>query len=120
MRPAPSHSEIRSPCLEELPRFADLGVEPLNGKENETMEQSQLLAHCGSSKLTRKELKVIPTPTGSETYQPLPHFQIVRALVETLSFRQISVVREEYAVMGDGMVMLGLLDLEITSDECRL
>src|SRR5260370_27762508 len=101
MRPAPSHSEIRSPCLEELPRFADLGVEPLNGKENETMEQSQLLAHCGSSKITREELKVIPTPTGSATYQPLPNFEIVGAMVATLSFLPIYVVRNAYPLTHD-------------------
>lgn len=83
------------------------------------MEQSKLLAHCGSSKITREELKVIPTPEGSATYQPLPHFEIVGALVETLSFRQISVVREEYAVSGDGMKMFGVLDLETTFDGCR-
>ncbi len=83
------------------------------------MEQSQLLAHCGSSKITREELKVIPTPAGSATHQPLPHFEIVGALVETLSFRQISVVREEYAVSGDGMKMFGVLDLETTFDGCR-
>src|SRR5437660_684572 len=83
------------------------------------MEQSQLLAHCGSSKITREELKVIPTPAGSATHQPLPHFEIVGALVETLSFRQISVVREEYAVTGDGMKMFGVLDLETTFDRCR-
>jgi hypothetical protein len=83
------------------------------------MEQSQLLAHCGSSKITREELKVIPTPEGSATHQPLPHFEIVGALVETLSFRQISVVREEYAVTGDGMKMFGVLDLETTFDGCR-
>ncbi len=83
------------------------------------MEQSQLLAHCGSSKITREELKVIPTPAGSATHQPLPHFEIVRALVETLSFRQISVVREEYAVSGDGMKMFRVLDLETTFDGCR-
>src|SRR5260370_23101698 len=83
------------------------------------MEKSQLLAHCGSSKITREELKVIPTPAGSATHQPLPHFEIVGALVETLSFRQISVVREEYAVSGDGMKMFGVLDLEITFDGCR-
>jgi hypothetical protein len=39
--------------------------------------------------------------------------------VETLSFRQISVVREEYAVSGDGMKMFGVLDLETTFDGCR-
>src|SRR5260370_8809821 len=84
------------------------------------MEQSQLLAHCGSSKITREELKVIPTPAGSATHQPLPHFEIVEALVETLSFRQVSVVREEYGVTGDGMKMFGGLALETTVDGCRL
>ena len=83
------------------------------------MEQSQLLAHYGSSKITREELKVIPTPPGSTTHQPLPHSEIVGALVETLGFRQISVVREEYAVSGDGMKMFGVLDLETTFNGCR-
>lgn len=83
------------------------------------MEQSQLLAHCGSSKITREELKLISTPEGSATHQPIPHHEIVGALVETLSFRQISVVREEYAVSSDGMKMFGVLDLETTFDSCR-
>ena len=83
------------------------------------MEQSQLLAHCGSAKITREELKVIPTPTGSLTHQPIPHYEIVGALVETLGFRQISVVREEYAVSSDGMKVFGVLDLETTFDGCR-
>ena len=83
------------------------------------MEQCQLMAHCGSSKISREELKVIPTPAGSPTHQPLPHCEIVGALVETLSFRQISVMREEYAVSGDGMKLFGVLDLETTFDGCR-
>jgi hypothetical protein len=83
------------------------------------MDQSQLLAHAGSQKITREELKVIPTPPGSPTHQPIPHHEIVGALVETLSFRQISVVREEYAVSNDGMKMFGILDLETTFDGCR-
>ncbi len=84
------------------------------------MEQSQLLVHCGSSKFTREELKVIPTPEGSATHQPMSHHGIVEALVEGLSFRHISVVREEYAVSKDGMKMFGVLDLETTFDGCRL
>jgi len=119
IRVAAFHNEIRCPCLEELPRFAGIGVERLNEKETDEMEQSRLLAHCGSAKITREELKVIPTPTASETYQPIPHFEIVNALAESLSFRQISVVREEYAVSGDGMKMFGVLDLETTFDGCR-
>jgi len=83
------------------------------------MEQCQLMAHCGSSKISREELKVIPTPAWSPTHQPIPHHEIVGALVETLSFRQISVMREEYAVSGDGMKLFGVLDLETTFDGCR-
>lgn len=83
------------------------------------MEQAQLLAHCGSSRITREELKLIPTPEASPTHQPIPHNQIVEALLEGLSFRHISAIREEYAVSSDGMKMFGVLDLETTFDGCR-
>src|SRR2546426_12465292 len=83
------------------------------------MEQGQLLAHCGSDKLTRDQLKLIEAPQGTETYQPLAHHRIVEALLETLTFRHISVVRDEYAVSEDGMKMFGVLDLETTFEGCR-
>ena len=83
------------------------------------MDQVQLLAHCGSNKITRDELTLIPTPEGTQTYQPLAHRQIVDALLEALMFRHISVVRDEYAVSEDGMKMFGVLDLETTFEGCR-
>lgn len=83
------------------------------------MEQSQLLAHCGSHKLAREELKAIPTPEGTATHRPLPHDEIVQALAETLSFRHIGVAHDEYAVSKDGMKLFGVLDLETTFDGCR-
>jgi DNA polymerase III delta prime subunit len=39
---------------------------------------------------------------------------------ETLSFRHIGVVQEEYAVSPDGMKMFGVLDLETQMEGCRL
>jgi hypothetical protein len=71
-----------------------------------------LLAHSGTTKLNRDELKAIPTPEGTNTHQPVSHYQIIDALLETLSFRHISVKRDEYAVSPDGMKMFGVLDLE--------
>ncbi len=44
-------------------------------------------------------------------HQPLPPTGLVQALFETLSFRQIGVVHEGYAVPSDGMRMFGVLDL---------
>ena len=49
----------------------------------------------------------------------MPHAEIVEALVETLSFRHIGVVQEEYAVTKDGMKMFGVLDLDTGMPGCR-
>src|SRR5260370_6966809 len=81
-------------------------------KEKNLMDQTQLLAHCGSNKITREELRMVPTPEGTESHHPLAHHLIVEALAETLAFRHISVVRDEYAVSEDAMKMFPVLDLE--------
>lgn len=41
------------------------------------MDQIQLLAHCGSNKITRDELRMMPTPEGTESHHPLSHHVIV-------------------------------------------
>lgn len=74
--------------------------------------QSTLIAHCGASKVNREFLKTLPLPEATRTHQPIPHLQIVEALIETLAFRHIGVVRDEYAVTPDGMRCFGLLQLE--------
>jgi hypothetical protein len=81
--------------------------------------QATLVAHCGTSKVSRDELKLIPAPDGTRTFKPIPHHQVVDALIETLGFRYIGVVRDEYAVSPDGMKMFGVLDLETSFDGCR-
>lgn len=70
-----------------------------------------LIAHCGTRKITREELALIPVPEATRTHQPLAHHRIVEALVESLAFRHIAVVREEYAMSPDGARMFGVLDL---------
>jgi len=69
-----------------------------------------LLSQTG--KITRAELAAIATPPGTPTHRPIPHSEIVAALIETLAFRHIAVARDEYAVSADGMKMFGVLDLE--------
>src|SRR3989442_8423779 len=83
------------------------------------MDQSQLLAHCGSNKLTREQLNLVPTPEGTSTHHPLAHHTIVEALVEALAFRHSSVMRDEYEISQDGMKMFGVLDLETAFEGCR-
>lgn len=78
-----------------------------------------LMAHCGTDKVNREALALFPTPDGTATHRPIPHIGVVEGLLETLSFRHINVVRDEYAVSKDGMKMFGVLDLETGFEGCR-
>jgi hypothetical protein len=71
------------------------------------------------TKIGRAELARIPVPPATPTHKPVPHHEIVKVMIETLGFRHIGVVEEEYAVSHDGMKMFGVLDLETQIEGCR-
>lgn len=81
--------------------------------------EATLLAHTGATKMSYEELALVPTPQGTDTHKPVPHHEVVNALVETLGFRHIGVHKQEYAVSADGMKMFGLMELETTFQGCR-
>src|SRR5256712_9119040 len=76
-----------------------------------------LLSSTG--RITQQELALIPTPAPTASHKPIPHHEIVQALVETLGFRHIGVVHDEYAVSTDGMKVFGVLDLETEMEGWR-
>lgn len=81
------------------------------------MSEGILSSQTGT--LTREQLALVPTPPGTATHRPIPHAEVVNALIETLGFRYIGVHREEYAVDKTGMKFYGVLDLATTFEGCR-
>ncbi|MGA2147317.1 MAG: DUF932 domain-containing protein [Bryobacteraceae bacterium] len=81
------------------------------------MPEVTLLANQG--KLTREELALVPTPLGTATHRPVPHIDVVNALVETLGFRHVGVLKEEYAVDRTGNKMFGVMELDQGMDGAR-
>jgi hypothetical protein len=80
---------------------------------------SRLMRAHGEDLLTREQLALVQTPPPTATHRPIPHHEIVHALVETLGFRHIAVHRDEYAVSDDGFRMFGVMELETTFCGCR-
>ena len=78
-----------------------------------------LMAHCGTSKISREDLAKIVVPEGTKTHKPVAHIDVVKAVIETLGFRKINVIRDEYAVDKTGMKMFGVMDLEEEFCGCR-
>ena len=81
--------------------------------------EGTLMTQCGAQRITREELITLPVPASTGTFKPVPHHEVVNALIETLGLRQIGVVRDEYAASPDGMRMFGVLDLESGFEGCR-
>ena len=78
-----------------------------------------LMIHKGAEKIQRQDLLALPVPEGTATHRPIAHHLIVEALIESLGFRRITPVREEYAVTKDGMRMFGVLDLNVEEKDIR-
>src|SRR5262249_22437750 len=75
---------------------------------------STLVAHCGGIYRTRDDLSRIPTPSGTDTWKPVPHYDLVSSLIDDLRSRGIAVTREQYATVGrNGARLFGVMDLRI-------
>jgi len=72
-----------------------------------------LVAHCGADFITREELTKLPCPESTRSWKPIPHHEIVQAVIETLGYRHLNVVREQYAATPDGNKMFGVMEIDV-------
>jgi len=79
-----------------------------------------LMLHAGSSTVGRQELLTLPTPEVTDTHKPVAHSAVVEAVIESLAYRRIEVVNDEYAIGRQGLRMFGFLALNIEHNGVRL
>src|SRR5437899_2217248 len=101
------------------PYLSSAGITFQITKEERSMSETSTLIGYGGRTIGREEVTLVPTPPATETHRPIPHHEIVEALVETLGFRHIGVVHDEYAVSPDGMKVFGVLDVATEMEGCR-
>lgn len=72
----------------------------------------RLLVGRGSTLIGRQDLPGLPTPPGTSTHRPIPHAEVIQALIETLAFRRLAVQDDSYAVSKDGSRLFGVLTID--------
>jgi hypothetical protein len=72
-----------------------------------------LITHCGARRITREELVELPVPEETRTFKPISHSDLIEKIIETLWYRRMTIVRDEYAVSQDGMKLFGLLEMDL-------
>jgi hypothetical protein len=80
---------------------------------------AKLMAHVGARKVTRQELSLVPTPPATDTFKPIAHAALIDELEQSLAFRHMKIVRDEYAVSPDGMKLFGLLEMDAEYEGVR-
>lgn len=84
------------------------------------MRQTGLIVHAGARRIGRQDLPAIVTPEPTETHWPIAHAVLVEMILESLTYRQLEVRRDEYAVSADGMRLFGFLEVNIEHHGVRL
>src|SRR5215467_7457739 len=70
----------------------------------------RLVAHSGATYIDREGLKALETPPGTDTWTPVPHYDLVVALEGQLKARGISIVKEQFAVQA--AKLFGVIDTD--------
>ena len=75
----------------------------------------RLMAHCGAQYIDREDLKLLETPEPTDSWTPIPHYDLVQALDGQLKARGITIVKERFAVQK--AKLFGVLDTDYAVDE---
>jgi hypothetical protein len=75
----------------------------------------RLVAHCGAQYIDREGLKLLETPEPTDSWTPIPHYDLVQALDGQLKARGITIVKEQFAVQK--AKLFGVLDTDYAVDE---
>jgi Domain of unknown function (DUF932) len=84
------------------------------------VEPQVTLLHAHSQLVGRQELRGLPVPEATRTHVPIPHADVVEALIQSLGYRNIEVVKDEYALTPDFMRMFGIMTVNVEHSGVRL
>jgi hypothetical protein len=76
----------------------------------------KLVAHVGAQSIDREGLKLLETPQGTDTWTPIPHYDLVQALDGQLKARGISIVEEQFAVQAAKLFGVIDTDYQVTEE----
>ena len=76
----------------------------------------KLVAHSGAQSIDREGLKLLETPEPTDSWTPIPHYELVTVLEGQLKARGISIVKEQYAVQKAKLFGVIDTDYQVTDE----
>ena len=63
----------------------------------------------------RNEIATVPTPTGTTSWKPVPHMDVIDAVTEVVKARNWQILDEQYGLAREGQRMFGVMRINNSS-----
>jgi hypothetical protein len=71
----------------------------------------KLCLHCGGNEVTREEVKMTLTPSPTNTWQPIPHIELIEEVEATLKLNNLEIGNVAHALSHEGQRYFGLMEI---------
>jgi hypothetical protein len=71
-----------------------------------------LLLHCGARAVKRNEVQLVPTPTATDTWTPIPHLDLVTQVEHTIRANGLAIGTQAHSLSHEGMRYFGLMEIQ--------
>lgn len=79
-----------------------------------------LIAHVNSKRVTEANVMAVPEPPFTETWHPVAHARVLKALEEAVNRIEIRIKDRVYSMSKSGELMFGSWQLELDAELERL
>ena len=76
------------------------------------MKELNLELHCGAHTVSQDAIRAVKTPEGTDTWNPIPHMDLITQVRTTLEANKLTIVNEAHSLTHDGMRYFGLLQIK--------
>lgn len=78
-----------------------------------------LILHCGAHASQLDEIASVSTPAATETWNPIPHLELINTVQRTLSMTNLTIGNQAHSLSHQGQRYFGLMEIhgQKTSDD---
>ena len=73
------------------------------------------LTMCEGKFVGRDEIAMVPTPTATASWKPVPHSEIIDAVTDVVKAHRWTILDEQYGLARDGQRMFGMIRINKSS-----
>ena len=73
------------------------------------------LCMCEGKFVDRNEVALVETPTGTDSWKPVPHIEVIEAVTEVVKAHDWTITEEQFGLAREGQKLFGVMKINKTS-----